>query len=195
MSVTNARQRAENDIVGARRELVAKLRVRGLTTREIAVAVFEAGYTNKEGYALSHQTIVSDLKILRVRWEKNANVDVGEHRARQLAEIQHLKRKAWSDQDGSLALRAIETEMKLTGTIAAQKIQIDLPPEVGPLLASLLKVLQRMGLSPGDAFNLLLERADSMQDASEWTSLMQRGPGRIEYIEIASTERVSDGKS
>ena len=189
MSVNNRKQRAENDAVLARRELIARLRVRGMTLREISAMVFEAGYTNKEGYALSHTTIMNDIKVLRRQWINNAAISMDERRAIQLEEIQHLKRKAWSDQDGSLALRAIETEMKLTGTIAAQKIQIDLPPEVGPLLASLLKVLQRMGLSPGDAFNLLLERADSMQDASEWTSLMQRGPGRIEYIEIAPTER------
>ena len=189
MSVENRKQRAENDRVLARRELVAKLRVRGMTLREISVMVFEAGYANKEGYALSMTTINNDIKVLRRQWIKNAAISMDERRAHQLEEIQHLKRKAWSDQDGALALRAIETEMKLTGTIAAQKIHIDLPPEVGPLLASLLKALQRMGLSPGDAFNLLLQRADAMQDASEWTSLMQRGPGRIEYIEIASTER------
>ena len=182
-------QRATNDKVLARRELVGRLRVQGLTVREIAVEVFEQGFTNKDGYALSHQTIHKDVVALRRQWSKNAAVSMEEHRARQLAELTELKRRAWEKEDGALALRAIDTEMKLTGTIAAQKLQIDLPPEVGPLLASLLKALQRMGLSPGDAFNLLLERADAMQDASEWTSLMQRGPGRIEYIEIAPTER------
>ncbi len=183
------RQRAENDHVLARRELVGRLRVQGLTVREIAIAVFDEGFANKDGYALSHQTIHKDIIALRRQWSKNAAVTMEQHRARQLAELGELKRKAWTDKDGSLALRAIETEMKLTGTIAAQKIHIDLPPEVGPLLASLLKALQRMGLSPGDAFNLLLQRADAMQEASEWTNLMQRGPGRIEYIEIAFTER------
>ena len=189
MSSENRKQRAENDTVLARRELIAKLRVRGMTLREISAMVFEAGYSNKDGYALSLQTINMDIKALRRQWIKNAAISTDERRALQLEEIQHLKRKAWADQDGSLALRAIETEMKLTGTIAAQKIQIDIPPEVGPLLASLLKALHRLGMTPGDAFNLLLQRTDAMQDASEWANLMQRGPGRIEYIEIASTER------
>ncbi len=182
-------RRAKNDVVLARRELVGRLRLQGMTVREIAEEVFEQGFTNAMGYALGHQTIHKDIVALRRQWVKNAAVSVDERRAQQLAELCELKRTAWENKDAALALRAIETEMKLTGTIAPQKVQIDLPPEVGPLLASLLKALQRMGLSPGDAFNLLLQRADSMKSASEWNSLMQRGPGRIEYIEIDSSER------
>jgi len=188
MDVNSHWNRAKNDIVLARRELVARLRIQGLTVREIAAAVFDEGFTNKDGYALSHVTIASDLNTMRREWSKNAAVTTEQHRARQLAELQEVKRQAWDDEDGALTLRAIEAEMKLTGTMAAQKIAIDLPPEVGPLLAGVLKALQRMGLSPGDAFGLLLERAETMQDASEWANLMQRGPGRIEYIELASTD-------
>lgn len=184
MASTKRRQRVENDRVVARRELVARLRVRGLTTREIAQTIFEQGFANADGYAYSHKTIVLDLKALRKQWAANADVSMEEHKARQLEEIQHLKRLAWTNQDGALALRAIETEMKLTGTAAAQKLDISVSPEVATMLGAILKVMQRLGMSPAAAFELLVQRVDALQTPEEWAALMQRGPGRIEYISI-----------
>jgi hypothetical protein len=188
MSNTKRRQRVENDRVQARRELVGRLRVRGMTTREIAQMVFEAGFANDKGFAFNHTTIVNDLKVLRKRWQANADVSMEEHRAQQLEEIQQLKRLAWTNQDGALALRAIETEMKLTGTAAAQKLDITISPEVATMLGAILKVMARLGMNTANAFELLMQRVDALQTADEWAALMQRGPGRIEYIEIGPSD-------
>jgi hypothetical protein len=188
MASTKRRQRVENDRVVARRELVGRLRVRGMTTREIAQAIFEQGYANADGYAYSHKTIVLDLKALRKQWADNAAASMEEHKARQLEEIQQLKRLAWTNQDGALALRAIETEMKLTGTAAAQKLDITISPEVATMLGAILKVMARLGMNTANAFELLMQRVDALQTADEWAALMQRGPGRIEYIEIGPSD-------
>lgn len=122
---------SQRDMMEMRRAAVARLRLRGLTLREIALALAKGDAKGQgrilnpdTGEPYSNVTILNDLKALSAEWKENAQADISEHRARQIAEIEQVKRQAWSDSDGALALRAIELEMKLLGTNAPIKIDI-----------------------------------------------------------------------
>lgn len=115
---------ANKDAIQLRRERVSQLRLRGLSTREIAEALAKGdGKGNGElrnpetGKPYSHMTIVDDLKALKTDWKQSYLVATDEHAQRELAEIQEIKRLAWSQKDGRLALSALEKEMKLLGTM------------------------------------------------------------------------------
>lgn len=116
----------QNDVAMARRERVASLRARGLTQREIVKALTQEGFKNPEtNEAWGLVTICRDLKQLRARQQKNADVDIERHKANQLADVQELKRVAWSRGDLKSVATAIELEMKLTGTIST-KLDVNL---------------------------------------------------------------------
>lgn len=114
---------AKDDIAELRRERVAHLRLQLLSAREIAAALADGSDGQPKLLNLdtnepfSHTTILSDIKVLNTRWRKEADVATDKHAARQFAEIQEIKRFAWKHNDGDLALKAIEKEMKLLGTM------------------------------------------------------------------------------
>lgn len=112
-------QSAKDSIVH-RRELVARLRLRGMTLREIAAALAKQNppIVNPDtGEAYSDVTIKNDLDALKAEWSKNASVAIDEHQSRQFAELQEIKRDAWSQKNPQLALAALDKEMKLLGTM------------------------------------------------------------------------------
>lgn len=119
---------SRNDLVKKRREMVASLRLRGLTEREITEALAKPGKQQilnpDSGEPYSPQTIHNDLKLLRDEWRERAAEDIKIHHARQLAEIQEIKRQAFLDRDGRLALMAIDREIKLLGTASPDIIQV-----------------------------------------------------------------------
>lgn len=111
--------RAHNDKVRIRRELVGQLRAKGMTVREIAAALA----ASKEHIEVSHVTIASDLKALKKQWAANAEAYIGEHIARQLAELEEAKREARQKNDLDVWARLFALEMKLLGTDAPQKFE------------------------------------------------------------------------
>lgn len=111
---------SNNDLMTRRREMVASLRLRGLTLREITatLAKQEPPMVNpRTGKAFDAATIKTDLDALKEEWRASANVHTDEHVARQVAEIAEIKRAAWGAKDPELALKALDKEMRLLGTM------------------------------------------------------------------------------
>lgn len=115
---------AHDAIEAKRLELVAALRLRGRTQREIqqALAGQMLNPATNEPYSLG--TINADIKRLEKQWRKAAADTIGEHKARQLAEISEVKRQAWNDKDTGAVLRALDLEANILGTKAAVKSDI-----------------------------------------------------------------------
>lgn len=117
-----------NEAIEAKRlELVAALRLRGRTQREIQQALGQqlVNPATNEPYSLA--TIHGDIKKLEKQWRKAAADSTVEHKARQLAEIGEVKRQAWIDKDPALVLRAIDLEANITGTKAAVRNEVSGP--------------------------------------------------------------------
>lgn len=103
-----------------RREKVASLRLRGLTLREITLSLAQQNppvVNPQTGKPYSAVTILNDLEALKDEWRANAAQDTDVHQARELAEIVEIKRAAWSQKDPELALKALDREMKILGTM------------------------------------------------------------------------------
>lgn len=155
------RHGATNDIAILRRERVAALRARGLTQREIQAALAapadKNGMVNPEtGKPFDLATINRDLKHLRQQAQRAASQTTDVHRARQYAELQELKRAAWSQKDPRLALRALETEMKLLGT-AQETINLNVNIE---LVTRFVQSLELAGINATEFFMKAVERAE-----------------------------------
>ena len=115
---------AHDAIEAKRLELVAALRLRGRTQREIqqALAGQMLNPATNEPYSLG--TINGDIKRLEKQWRKAAADTIEEHKARQIAEIGEVKRQAWNDKDTGAVLRAIDLEANILGTKAAVKSEL-----------------------------------------------------------------------
>ena len=112
-------------MIEARRlELVASLRLRRRTQREIQQALATQLVNPKTGEAFSLGTINADVKKLEKGWRESAAAKVEEHKAQQLAEIQEVKRQAWNDKDLPIVLRALSLEADITGTKAPVQTEI-----------------------------------------------------------------------
>ena len=115
---------AHDAIEAKRLELVAALRLRGRTQREIqqALAGQMLNPATNEPYSLG--TINGDIKRLEKQWRKAAADTIEEHKARQVAEIAEVKRQAWNDKDTATVLRALDLEANILGTKATVKGEI-----------------------------------------------------------------------
>lgn len=154
MPTQNGGTTAAEDKIIKRQALVAQLRLRGLTAQEVWSALVKADMLNADGEPYSLATIKRDIQDNRSRWDAEAKRDTAEHRARQFAEIGEIKKQAWQKGDGELALKAIDREIKLTGTAAAIKIEMSL--EIYDLLVVVVRELQAVDVDPAEMFNDLL---------------------------------------
>lgn len=111
---------AQRDMITYRRELVAQYRAKGMYTREIAKAL---AARKDDPIEVSHVTIASDIKAIKKQWQKNADTFIGEHIARELAELEEAKREARQKGDLDTWARLLSLEMKLLGTDAPQKFE------------------------------------------------------------------------
>lgn len=159
---------ANNDAIELRRERVAHLRLRHLSAREIAVELASGDnpLLNPEtGEPYTHTTVLNDLKALKKDWRKSANSATEEHVARQFAEMQEVKREAWTQKDGDLVVKVIDKEMKLLGTMKQPDgIQININIE---LVAQLVEAIEARGESASAIFEEMLQeiqRADLKPD-------------------------------
>lgn len=97
-----------------RRRVVASLRLRGLTQREITERLGEEGLINPktdEPYDLA--TVNRDLKALKEEWKAGAREDLAELRGKHLAEIQEARRLAWKGEKLFYVLKGLEQEAAL----------------------------------------------------------------------------------
>lgn len=112
------RNNSRDLIVDQRREMVAHFRLRQMSMREIAAALVEKGIVNPEtNKAYDVATIKRDIDAIDLAFKDSANIQTSEHATRQFAEIQEIKRAAWVANDPELALKALDREMKLLGTM------------------------------------------------------------------------------
>lgn len=159
-----AKTTAHNDIILMRRERVAALLARGLTQREIQQALADVSKPGQ--YLINPDTgnpfdiaqINRDIQVLRQQARNAASKSVDEHRARQFAELQEVKRAAWAARDPKAALQAIGLEMKLLGTTQATEINITLNVSI-ELVNKTVKALSDAGYDPALVFNDLIAEA------------------------------------
>ena len=116
--------RSHDAIEAKRLELVAALRLRGRSQREIQQALAGQMVNPVTNGPYSLGTINGDIKRLERQWRKAAADSIEEHKARQLAEIGEVKRQAWNDKDAALVLRAIDLEANIVGTKAAVRSEV-----------------------------------------------------------------------
>lgn len=124
-----ARYTQNRDEVLRRREIVARLRLRGQSIREICSSLLklpakEGGpiYGEDGKSQVGTTTIHRDLKVLEREWRQRAAEAIDERKARQLAEVDEAKRKAWSDGDLQALARFIKLESDIFGTNAPAKL-------------------------------------------------------------------------
>jgi len=123
----NNRQKNSQAVIAARRQRVASLRLRGLHSREIQIALTDParGMLNPEtGKPWSLRTINYDLAALQKQWLATAARDIAEHQARQLAELEEHRRSAWSQKELAEVRLGLALEMKLLGTPEPERYEV-----------------------------------------------------------------------
>lgn len=127
---------AHRDLIAERRQLVARLRLRHVTERDIVAALAREGKVNPiTGAPWSPYTIHMDCVALRTAWQQDAAAATEEHQAALLAELREARREAWQAKALELVLRGIKQEADLLGLNAPQ--QVDLTVRVKALAAAL----------------------------------------------------------
>jgi hypothetical protein len=118
---------ANLELIALRREAVSELRRKRMTQRQIVKALpqYIPPIVGPDGKPFSLGTINSDLKALQREWRKNAEKATADHVADQYESLEALERRCWADGDMAGVARAIALKMKLTGTEAPTKIEID----------------------------------------------------------------------
>jgi len=114
-------QSAREDAVAIRREHVARLSAAGLSSREIEAKLAKL----KPPIVADHSTICNDLNELRPLLLEAVSTDPVNHLARQFAELQEAKRRAWRRADLRVWTRLMSLEMRLLGTPAPARFNID----------------------------------------------------------------------
>lgn len=118
-----------------RQEYVSSLLLRGMSQRKITEVLATPTITvsGKEkpnpfycvnpatGMPFNLSQINRDIKELEQRWRERSAAHVDEHRARQLAELEEVKHRAWEYGDLESVIRALTLEMKLMGTAKPEK--------------------------------------------------------------------------
>ena len=146
---------SNRDMVIKRREMVAQLRARGLTQREIVEALprpnklangtIVPGITKPNGDPYSLATVNADLKALQDEWREQARQDTDLVMGELLAELRQVKRAAWAEKNHKLVRQVIMDEMQAYGLIT-RRVAIDVEGE-----------LQKLGLKESDVINGLVE--------------------------------------
>jgi len=104
---------SKHDIIGKRREDVARFRLRGWTQRQIA-----------EQLNVSVATVNRDLSFLQDEWKAAALATIEEHKIRVLAELAEVKRRGHADKNLNAVLQALKAEVDILGLDAPVKSEI-----------------------------------------------------------------------
>ena len=118
-----SRNGSQKDVELQRREAVSRLRLRGLSFREIVVALERQTEirNRKTGLPYSICTIHKDMKWAEEQWHLHAVKDVAEHKKRILAELAELKRAGWTEKDYATVIKALAKECEVIGVNAPIK--------------------------------------------------------------------------
>lgn len=139
-----------------RREVVARLRLRGLTQREIAMKLILEGVVNSAtGDPFSIGTVNGDVKALEKQWRQQAAADTAALKGQVLAELRETRRAAWEDNQFTIVLRSIDQEIHLLGLdVPAFRIppaSPETPPTIGGRHADPLGEEVRMAMDRATA--------------------------------------------
>ena len=119
------RNKAPDAIVARRRELVGQMLCRKMTRREIVDGLAAAEEKNPDtGQPWELGTIQRDAAALERQGKAAAGEKADVWKARQLAEIEEVKREALARGKLDIVLSAIEKEMKITGTQAPAQTEL-----------------------------------------------------------------------
>ncbi len=113
-----------HEVVVHRRELVSRLRVRGLSLREIVAALGREIINPKSGQPFTLITIQEDCKALDRQWLEHTAASTEEHKATVYARLQEIQRQGWQDKDMNIVLRALKQECDLLGLDAPAQYDI-----------------------------------------------------------------------
>ena len=120
--------RSKTAVIEHRRRIVASLRLRGYTVREIQAALPKQDIINeKDGKDWAIGTIASDMKANEAAWKEAALIDVVQHKANVLAEVREARRAAWRADRIGLVLKALDDERKLFGLDAPTRSELSGP--------------------------------------------------------------------
>ena len=117
MGMNNSR----NAIIAERQAVVARLRLRGCTQREI---VQELGVNPNTGEPWALGTINGDIKSLEKAWQEKAADDIAVHKALQYSRLEEHYRQAWANGDLREVRENIKTTMALFGTEAPKRTEL-----------------------------------------------------------------------
>jgi hypothetical protein len=117
---------SSKSLKAARQQKVAQLDLRGLTQREIVKALEKQRIINPNtGKSWSLATVNSDLKELEARYREEALKDRTSKKAHLNAELQELKRAAWSTKDLRLVADLLRQERQLFGLDAPANVNVN----------------------------------------------------------------------
>ena len=108
-------------VIAKRRENVGRLRLRGLSQREIVEALFKLP---ADPVKVSLGTVNRDLQVIEGQWRDNAIRDIGEYQSQQLAEIAEAKRRCWQEGDLPTLARFLKLEADIRGTNAPAQVEV-----------------------------------------------------------------------
>ena len=138
-------KKASRSIIDFRRLLVARLRIRGSTQREIqqrlATPSKETGQfatVNPEGNPWSLATIHRDCKYLSKQWRKEATKEIAQHKAEINAELAELKRFGWQHNDPKTVSDAIKQQRAMFGLDEPARTQLTGEGEHGEVVVRIL---------------------------------------------------------
>jgi hypothetical protein len=122
--------KTKQSVIDHRRMLVARLRVRGLSQREIQVRLATPGEDGRlvtvnpaNGSPWSLTTINRDSKALDKMWREAAETEIADLKAKINAELAELKRDGWRLNDPKTVLAAIKQQRALLGLDEATAIK------------------------------------------------------------------------
>ena len=122
--------KTKQSVIDHRRMIVARLRVRGLSQREIQVRLaipgedgrmVTANPANNKPWSLG--TINGDCKALDKMWRAAAEADIVDWKAWINAELEEVKREGWRDKDSKAVLAAIAQQRAMLGLDAPKTVQ------------------------------------------------------------------------
>lgn len=121
MGLNNARKQA----IEYRRELVAQMRLRGMTERAIAENL------QKVGIKVSFVTIHDDLQVLEARWRERSVMAISDRKALHIAKLEEVERSAWTAKKLRDVLGALDQQAKVLGLNApTESIVTEKKPDV-----------------------------------------------------------------
>jgi len=115
------------DLTLNRRKEVARLRERGFSLDAIHETIKQnPKVRNKDGKAWSRTVIGDDLRYFSEMWQQEISHSVNQLKAEHLNKIRLVQQQASEANDWALFLKAVTEEIKLTGTGAPLKVDINI---------------------------------------------------------------------